>query len=235
MGWHRERCATILGATRQNKKAYRADKDNPNATEGNNLAQNKVKGPVPTTNKFSIQAGPCALQLYGGSGEYVRSVGARDRGRRRTSFSSCHKLLRPRLAFVLATDNASPATLGGALFVVDSGRMSLRHAEMPPPYAGGAGSGSVSDGLGSRGIVRRELNLGRSGDRVLRARSGDAVRGLFASRPATPARGGLAEGREKGVLDALDSGRGGLLRFVLCGGCRSNCSPGRENVARSRG
>lgn len=138
----------------------------------------------------------------------MRSVGARDRGRRRTSFSSCHKLLRPGFTFVLAIDSASPETLGGALFIVDGPRMSLRQAEIPPPYAGGAGSGSVSEGLGSLGIVRRELNLGRSGERVLCARPGEAARGLFASKLATPARGGLVEGRVKGALEALDAGRG---------------------------
>lgn len=79
----------------------------------------------------------------------------------------------------------SPATLGGALFG-GIGRTSFRHASMPPRYEGGAWPPSVSEGLGSRGAVRRELNFGRSGDRGLR--SGEAVRVLAVSRSAIPVR-----------------------------------------------
>ena len=101
-------------------------------------------------------------------------------------------------------------TLGGAL-VGGSGRTSLRHAEIPlrPLYDGGgggsswaaAGSGSVSDGLGLRArtvAVRRELNLGRSGERSLR--TGDAVRDRVVSRLASPTRVGRAKaGRDGGA------------------------------------
>ena len=116
--------------------------------------------------------------------------------------------------------------LGGALFG-GSGRTSLRHAEIPlrPLYDGGgggsswaaAGSGSVSDGLGLRArtvAVRRELNLGRSGERS--PRTGEAVRGRVVSRLASPTRVGRAKaGRDGGagaVSVSSSLGEGGRVR-----------------------
>ena len=140
---------------------------------------------------------------HSGSGEYVRSVGARER--RRTSFSSCHRLLRPAVA-----GGTSPATLGGAL-LGGTGRTSLRHAAIPPPYedgtgpglcsdsGSGSGSSSVSDGLGSRVAVavRLELNLGRSGERGLRSGELERALAVVVSRLAIPSR--AEEGRGKGA------------------------------------
>ena len=147
---------------------------------------------------------------HSGSGEYVRSVGARER--RRTSFSSCHRLLRPAVV-----GGTSPATLGGAL-LGGTGRTSLRHAAIPPPYedgtgpglcsgsGSGSGSSSVSDGLGSRVAVRLELNLGRSGERGLRSGELERALAVVVSRLAIPSR--AEEGRGKGARararDALD-------------------------------
>ena len=127
----------------------------------------------------------------------------------------------PRRYARTASRGTSPATLGGAL-LGGTGRTSLRHAAIPPPYedgtgpglcsesGSGSGSSSVSDGLGSRVAVavRLELNLGRSGERGLRSGELERALAVVVSRLAIPSR--AEEGRGKGARararDALDGG-----------------------------